>query len=67
VLARRLSEDEGRRVLLLEAGPDDRGISAFSIPMAGLGLFQSQYDWRYETVPQKHSMQGYEGKVGVWF
>jgi len=52
VLANRLSEDEGVRVLLLEAGPGDRSIfihmpSAFAYPMAG-----DKYSWNYESEPE---------------
>ena len=63
VLASRLSEDSTKRVLLLEAGGDDRGLSIISVPMAGMDLKRSEYDWNYSTVPQKHSLQGLEGQV----
>ena len=63
VLASRLSEDSTKRVLLLEAGGDDRGLSIISVPMAGMDLRRSEYDWNYSTVPQKHSLQGLEGQV----
>lgn len=52
VLAGRLSEDSGTRVLLLEAGPA-MGPAAMSVPPAWLGLFGSEVDWAYTTVPQK--------------
>ena len=63
MLASRLSEDSTKRVLLLEAGGDDRGLSIISVPMAGMDLKRSEYDWNYSTVPQKHSLQGLEGQV----
>lgn len=63
VLASRLSEDGTKRVLLLEAGGDDRGLSIISVPMAGMELRRSEYDWNYSTVPQKHALQGFEGQV----
>ena len=52
VLADRLSEDGGDRVLLLECGGSDRSIwiqmpSALSIPMN-----MERYDWRYWTEPE---------------
>jgi choline dehydrogenase len=52
VLAARLTEDAGTRVLLLEFGGSDRSVfiqmpSAFSIPMNG-----SKYNWRYHTAPE---------------
>ena len=54
VLANRLSEDAGTRVLVLEAGGSDRSIfiqmpSALSIPMNS-----PKYDWRYYTEPEPH-------------
>lgn len=52
VLANRLTEDAGTRVLVLEAGPEDRSIfihmpSAFAYPLAG-----TKYNWHYETDPE---------------
>jgi len=52
VLANRLSADPGTRVLLLEAGGNDRSIvirmpSALSIPMNS-----PRYDWRYYSEPE---------------
>jgi choline dehydrogenase len=51
VLASRLSEDPDSRVLLLEAGPPDTA-DEIHIPAAVNLLFQSAYDWNYQTVPQ---------------
>ena len=52
ILAARLSEDPGRRVLLLEAGPPDRDIW-ISLPAGYARLYGSgKYDWRYETEPE---------------
>jgi len=53
VLANRLSEDAGTRVLLLEAGPPDTR-SEISIPAAWPTLFKTEVDWRYSTAPQAH-------------
>lgn len=52
VLANRLSEDPGLRVLLLEAGPADRSLfihmpSAFAYPLAN-----DKYNWYYHTEPE---------------
>ena len=52
VLAARLTEDPGTKVLVLEFGGSDRSIfiqmpSAFSIPMNG-----AKYNWRYHTAPE---------------
>lgn len=54
VLANRLSEDPGIRVLLLEAGGSDRSLfirmpAALSIPMN-----MPKYDWGYESLPEPH-------------
>jgi choline dehydrogenase len=51
VLASRLSENPGTRVLLLEAGPPDTA-DEIHIPAAVSFLFKSAYDWDYQTVPQ---------------
>ena len=54
VLAARLSENPATRVLLLEAGPPDDS-DDIHIPAASNLLFQSTYDWNYQTVPQERS------------
>src|SRR5262245_30344611 len=51
VLAARLSEDPGTRVLLIEAGPWDRK-REIRIPAAFSRLFESSVDWGYRTAPQ---------------
>jgi len=51
VLASRLSENPDARVLLLEAGPPDTA-DEIHIPAAVNLLFQTAYDWNYQTVPQ---------------
>ncbi len=51
VLASRLSENPDSRVLLLEAGPPDTA-DELHIPAAVNLLFQTAYDWNYQTVPQ---------------
>ncbi|MDQ2959002.1 MAG: GMC family oxidoreductase N-terminal domain-containing protein [Actinomycetota bacterium] len=53
VLTRRLI-DAGRRVLLLEAGPDGR-FDAVSDPQRMHELWDSELDWKYRTVPQVHA------------
>ena len=52
VLAARLSEDPGVRVLLLEAGPEAEG-DEISIPVAFSTLFKTRWDWNYTTTEQK--------------
>jgi choline dehydrogenase len=51
VLASRLSENPSSRVLLLEAGPPDDA-AEIHIPAMMNQLFQSAYDWDFQTVPQ---------------
>jgi choline dehydrogenase len=51
VLASRLSENPATRVLLLEAGPPDSA-DEIHIPAAVNLLFQTAYDWNYQTIPQ---------------
>ncbi|HEX8283384.1 MAG TPA: GMC oxidoreductase [Pyrinomonadaceae bacterium] len=50
VLARRLTEDPGARVLLVEAGDPDRR-REIQIPAAFGKLFKTECDWNYETEP----------------
>ncbi len=55
VVAARLAEDPGARVLLLEAGPDARGVDEVRVPAAYNRLFRSRYDWNYVTLPQERA------------
>lgn len=51
VLAARLSEDPGTRVLLLEAGPPDRS-PWIHLPIGyGKTMWSPEVNWRYETDP----------------
>lgn len=52
VVAARLSEDLRRRVLLLEAGGDER-VPELENPTAWPINLGSACDWNYETIPQK--------------
>ena len=54
VLAARLTEDPGVRVLLLEAGGDDR-VDEITIPAAFSKQFRTRLDWGYSTDEQKHA------------
>jgi len=54
VLAARLTEDPGTRVLLLEAGPPDDA-DEIHMPAAVNRLFKTTYDWDYSTVPQERA------------
>lgn len=51
VLAHRLSEDPGTRVLLLEAGGPDKAFE-IQVPVAFAKLFKTENDWAYYTEPQ---------------
>jgi choline dehydrogenase len=53
VLANRLTEDPTRRVLLLEAG-GEADTDPISIPGAAPTLRDSNIDWAFKTVPQRH-------------
>lgn len=61
VLAARLSQDPGTRVLLLEAG-QARPTAAMADPAAWPRLGHTAVDWAYETVPQS----GADGAVLPW-
>ncbi|MFI5779469.1 GMC family oxidoreductase [Nocardia sp. NPDC051570] len=52
VLAHRLTEDPAVTVALLEAGPADEA-EQIHIPAAWATLIRTQWDWCYETTPQK--------------
>ena len=60
VLAARLTEDPGVRVLLLEAGPEAEA-DEISIPAAFPALFKTRWDWNYSTTEQKqlHNRRAY--------
>jgi choline dehydrogenase len=51
VLAARLTEDSACRVLLIEAGADDRR-KEIGIPAAFSKLFKTDVDWDYSTEPE---------------
>jgi len=52
VVAARLSEDPGTRVLLLEAG-GQAVADEIAIPAAFSSLFKTRWDWNYQTSEQK--------------
>ena len=52
VVAARLTEDPGVRVLLLEAGGEDDA-DEIRIPAAFSQLFKTRWDWNYSTTEQK--------------
>jgi choline dehydrogenase len=54
VLANRLSAESGVSVLLLEAGPRDRGWKIHMPAALTYNLCNDRYNWAYETEPQPH-------------
>lgn len=54
VLAHRLSEDPAVSVLLLEAGPERGSDLRIVRPARWPELLDSDLDWKYRTVPQRH-------------
>jgi len=54
VLANRLSAEAGVSVLLLEAGPRDRGWKIHMPAALTYNLCDDAYNWAYETEPQPH-------------
>ncbi len=65
VLAARLTEDSSVRVLLLEAGPDYRGLM-MRVPAAVVGLYQSgRYHWPYRSEAERYAAgQVFNYKMG---
>ncbi len=61
VLASRLTEDPGTRVLLLEAGGSDRDLRVRTPGLVGL-LWRNKFDWTFFTAPQ----QGLGGRRMHW-
>ena len=56
VLAARLSEDPATRVLLLEAGPSERGRLKMRIPLAWRDTFRDPaVSWGFMTEPERHA------------
>ena len=55
-LAGRLSEDQGRSVCLIEAGPPNND-PRIKIPLALIALIGNpRFDWCYESAPHLHSV-----------
>jgi choline dehydrogenase len=53
VLANRLTEDSGTRVLLLEAGGSDKALLVRTPGLVGQ-LWRRRFDWTFFTEPQEH-------------
>ncbi|XP_041351006.1 glucose dehydrogenase [FAD, quinone]-like [Gigantopelta aegis] len=63
VVAARLSEDRDVTVLVLEAGPDDRGNIHLTIPSDAAGFQHTKLDWEYYTEPQQYRVYVPRGRV----
>lgn len=62
VLAERFSADPNRRVLLLEAGPDDRRLW-IRVPIGyGISFHDPRVNWRFTAEPDP----GLDGKAAYW-
>lgn len=62
-MASRLSENPSHRVLLLEAGPEEPTIT--SVPVFAFGANETDYDWKFKTIPQKKACRS-TGGVCRW-
>ena len=54
VLANRLSEEPSCRVLLLEAGPQDRSVFIHMPAAFSHAISREKFDWGYASVPEQH-------------
>lgn len=63
VFASRLTEDDNRTVLILEAGGDPFDDQNVNIPILADSVRGTEYDWIYHTVPQQHACFGHVNNV----
>lgn len=61
VVANRLSESRGEKVLLLEAGGDENEVS--DVPGLAAYLQLSSMDWKYKTEPQNSACLAMTNRV----
>ena len=66
VVASRLSEDKGNKVLLLEAGSYWDENPWLHVPIKWLDLENTEYDWEYYSEPQNVSCLGMKDKRSFW-
>ncbi len=67
VLANRLSENEHKSIVLLEAGPDDAGFSNAHVPAHAPNLWGNpEVDWMYKTAPQRHACLSMKDNQCLW-
>jgi len=63
VFASRLTEDEDRSVLILEAGGDPFDDQNVNIPILADSVRGTEYDWQYHTMPQQQACLGHVNNV----
>lgn len=67
VMANRLSEDSGMKVLLLEAGVDDARFPDVHEPLVAMDLWGAEdVDWIYMTTPQKQACLSMKNRQCMW-
>jgi len=64
VFVSRLTEDDDRSVLVLEAGGDPVDDQNVNIPILADSVRGTQFDWQHHTVPQQHACLGHVNNVG---
>ncbi|XP_058792511.1 glucose dehydrogenase [FAD, quinone]-like isoform X2 [Phymastichus coffea] len=63
ILATRLL-NSGYKVILIEAGGNPGYL--FNIPVLTPLLLNTEYDWKYKTVPQRHACKGLKNNQSSW-
>ena len=58
IVAGRLAENPGLKILVLESGPNLKHKPQFYTPAFWGPNLGSEFDWKYRTVPQEHGCQG---------
>ncbi|XP_013405469.1 uncharacterized protein LOC106170227 isoform X8 [Lingula anatina] len=66
VLANRLSEDSDSKVLLVEAGGEEKWNLLIDIPLLTPMTQLSDIDWQFKTVPQQHACKGMHNNQCRW-
>lgn len=66
VVASRLSEDQDKTVLLLEAGGHFDESPLIHTPIAWAPLQKTEYDWEYYTEKQTQAFQGLKENKAYW-
>ena len=54
------------KILVLEAGPDDRDNLDIKVPINAASTAHSDIDWSYYTIKQKHSLQAFNDQVFIY-